>query len=36
MDEFMNVYEGCGYDAACNHGPMQVLQVGPTRREEEV
>jgi hypothetical protein len=21
MDEFMNVYEGCGYDAACNHVP---------------
>ena len=21
MDEFMNVYEGCGYDAACNHMP---------------
>jgi len=21
MDEFMNVYEGCGYDAACNYVP---------------
>jgi hypothetical protein len=21
MAEFMNVYEGCGYDAACNHVP---------------
>ena len=31
MDEFMNVYEGCGYDAACNHVPMQALQVGLTR-----
>ena len=35
MDEFMNVYEGCGCDAACNRMPKAALQVGLTRREEE-
>jgi hypothetical protein len=35
MDEFMND-EGCGYDAACNHSPMQALQVALTRREGDV
>jgi hypothetical protein len=30
----MNSYEGCGYDAACNNGLMQALQVGLTRQEE--
>ena len=33
MDEFMNVYEGCGYDAACNHVGL-TLGAGARARSE--
>jgi hypothetical protein len=34
-DEFMNIYEGCGYDAACNHVPYAGAAGWLTRREQE-
>jgi hypothetical protein len=26
QDEFLNTYEGCGYDTACNYVPKQAAE----------